>query len=177
MNKLKEKTDFYIGRIKAGRLKQMKEEIIWIYAYARRYWWQMIFYTALGLGGVVLSLVSSLISKDMVDIVTGMKTGQLVKTFSWMVGMSVSEIIVSQITNYFSNKISYNVDAEIRSDIFEKIMVTDWESITRYHTGDLLTRWQSDAGNISNGVLSFIPSVIINIFKCFSGLTNDFVWR
>ena len=28
MNKLKEKTDFYIGRIKAGRLKQMKEEFV-----------------------------------------------------------------------------------------------------------------------------------------------------
>ena len=32
--------------------------------------------------------------------------------------------------------------------IFEKILVTDWESLTTYHTGDLVTRWSSDASNI-----------------------------
>lgn len=165
---IKERISFYVRRIREGRLREMRRQIRWIYAYARHYWKEMIFYTALGMGGVLLGLISSLISRDMVDIVTGMKTGQLARTFGWMIGMSLSSIIVNQITSYFSNRISYQVDAEIKADIFAKIMVTDWESVTQYHTGDLLTRWSSDASNISSGVLSFIPSLIINIFK-FAG--------
>lgn len=167
---IKNKLQFYIRRIREGRLKEMRAQIAWIYSYARHYYKEMVFYTLLGMGGVALGLVSSLVSRNMVDIITGMRTGRLVETFSVMVGMAVAGIVVNQVTGYFSNRISYRVDAEIKDDIFAKILVTDWESITQYHSGDLLTRWSSDASNISSGVLSFIPSAIINIFKFFSTL-------
>ena len=56
-------------------------------------------------------------------------------------------------------------------------MVTDWESLTNYHTGDLLTRWSSDASAISNGVLNFIPNTIIYSFRFISAfamvIAND----
>ena len=60
----------YHKRIKEGVLKDMWRETVWIYEYARKYWKQMIFYTLLGLSGTVISLISSLISRDMVDIIT-----------------------------------------------------------------------------------------------------------
>lgn len=167
---LKNKFQFYVRRIREGRLKEMRGQVAWIYSYARHYFKEMVFYTVLGMGGVALGLVSSLVSRNMVDIVTGMRTGRLVQTFCVMVGMAVAGIVVNQVTGYFSNKISYRVDAEIKDDIFAKILVTDWESITQYHTGDLMTRWESDASNISSGVLSFIPSAIINIFQFFATL-------
>lgn len=56
---------FYHKRIKEGVLKDMWRETVWIYEYARKYWKQMIFYTLLGLSGTVVSLISSLISRDM----------------------------------------------------------------------------------------------------------------
>ena len=49
----------------------MWRETVWIYEYARKYWKQMIFYTLLGLSGTVVSLISSLISRDMDEIITG----------------------------------------------------------------------------------------------------------
>ena len=155
-------------QIKEGILKDMLLQTKWIYQYARRYWLAMIFYTVLGLFGTVVGLGSSLVSRDLVDIITGHQTGRLLQTFCAMVGLAVGNIIISQITNYASNWISLKVDAEIKSDIFSKMLVTDWESIANYHTGDLLTRWSSDASNISNGILSWIPNLIINVFKFIS---------
>ena len=67
---IKERVNFYISRIKAGRLSEMKKQTIWIYQYARRYWKAMIFYTLLGLMGTVISLVSSLVSRDLINIRT-----------------------------------------------------------------------------------------------------------
>ena len=168
--RLKERYQFYMGRIKAGRLKEMQRQTIWIYQYARRYWKAMIFYTLLGMSGTLIGLFTSMVSRDLVDIITGHRTGELVKTFSIMIGVAVGNIFLNQITNYVSSMISMRVDAEIKEDIFSRIMVTDWESLTAYHTGDLLTRWSSDASNISNGVLSFIPNLIINIFRFISAL-------
>ncbi len=165
---MKERLAFYWGRIRAGRLKEFIEQTKWIYSYARRYWLQMVFYTALGLTGTVVSLLSSLVSRDLVDIITGHETGLVVQTFCMMIGLNIGNTIVSMISNYASEWISMRVDAEIKSEIFEKILVTDWESLTNYHTGDLLTRWNSDASQISSGVLSFIPNAIIYVFRFFS---------
>ena len=165
---LVDRIDFYIGRIKSGRIREMWAQTKWIYGYAKKYWPAMIFYTILGLGGTVMGLLSSLISKDLIDIITGHQTGEVVKYFSLTIGIAVANIFINQITNYASTWISLKVNQEIRAEFFEKIMVTDWESLTNYHTGDLLTRWSSDASSISDGVLSYIPNLIINIFRFFS---------
>lgn len=168
---MKEKLKFLIGRIKAGRLQEMKMQTIWIYQYARRYWFVMIVYTLLGMIGTAVSLLISIVSKDLVDIITGHETGEVVRTFCMMIGLNVGTTILNQISDYASSYLSMKVDAEIKSDIFSKILVTDWESLTNYHTGDLLTRWSSDASNISAGVLNFVPNAIIYLFRFISAFS------
>ena len=155
-------------RIREGALKTILSQTRWIYGYARHYWLAIIFYTLIGLAGTVVCLGSSLVSKDLVDIITGHETGALVSTFAAMIGLALGSSVISQLSNYASNWISLKVDNEIKADIFSKMLVTDWESIASYHTGDLLTRWDSDATNISNGILNWIPSLIINIFRFIS---------
>lgn len=155
------KIKFYIKRLKEGSLKSIWQKTIWIYSYAHRYWKQMIFYTVLGLMGTVISLISSLISRNMVDIVTGMKTGLLLQTFCFYIGFSVGNLFLSQLSAYFSNKISLGVENEIKQDVFYKMLCVELESIQKYHTGDLLTRWSSDVGNIASGILNWIPNFII----------------
>ena len=130
----------------------------------------MILYTLLGITGSCVSLVSSLISKDLVDIITGHQTGKLLSTFAAMIGFSIANILVSQASGYASTFISLKVDSEIKNDIFAKILITDWESLTDYHTGDLVTRWSSDASNISSGILNWIPNLIIYTFRFISAL-------
>lgn len=165
---MREKVKFIIGRIRAGRLQEMWKQTIWIYQYGRKYWLIMIFYTLLGMVSTVIALLTSLVSRDLVDIITGHQTGQVVATFAMMIGLNVGTTFLSQISDYASAYLSMKVDAEIKSDIFSKILVTDWESLTNYHTGDLLTRWGSDASNISNGVLNFLPNAFIYIFRFIS---------
>lgn len=128
----------------------------------------MILYTLLGMIGTVISLVSSIISKNLVDIITGYEVGKIASTFAIMVGLNIGTVLMNQLSSYISQWINLKVDAEVKADIFSKILVTDWESLTNYHTGDLLTRWGSDAANVSNGVLNFIPSVIIFTFRFIS---------
>ncbi len=165
---MKKKVKFLIGRIKAGRLGEMWKQTLWIYQYARNYWLTMIFYTLLGMVGTVIALLTSLVSKDLVDIITGHQTGEIVKTFSIMIGLNVGTTFLNQISEYASTYLSLKVDSEIKADIFSKILVTDWESLTTYHTGDLLTRWGSDASAISNGILNFVPNAIIYVFRFVS---------
>ena len=167
---MKEKIKLIKKHIKDGTIKKMMVQTQWIYQYAKRYWKAMILYTVLGLVGTGVSLISSLISKDLVDIITGHQSGELVRTFAAMIGFSVANILVSQASGYASTYVSMKVDAEIKNEIFAKMLVTDWESLTAYHTGDLVTRWSSDASNISSGVLNWIPNLIIYTVRFISAL-------
>ena len=49
-----------------------------------------------------------------------------------MIGFSVANILVSQASGYASTFINLKVDSEIKNDIFAKMLVTDWESLTIY---------------------------------------------
>ena len=169
---MKEKILLIWKHLKQGTLKKMWHQTLWIYQYGRRYWKAMILYTVLGLAGTGVSLVSSLISRDLVDIITGHQTGKLLSTFAAMIGFSVANILVSQASGYASTFINLKVDSEIKNDIFAKMLVTDWESLTDYHTGDLVTRWSSDASNISSGILNWIPNLIIYTFRFISALLS-----
>ena len=167
---MKEKILLIWKHLKQGTLKKMWKQTLWIYQYGKRYWKAMILYTLLGITGTGVSLVSSLISKDLVDIITGHQTGKLLSTFAAMISFSVANILVSQASGYASTFINLKVDSEIKNDIFAKMLVTDWESLTDYHTGDLVTRWSSDASNISSGILNWIPNLIIYTFRFISAL-------
>lgn len=165
---MKNKIYTWIQKLRAGKHGRLIDEMLWIYQYARLYWKQMIFYTALGLVGTAVSLLSSLVSRDMVDIITGHQTGLLVSTFAIFIGLNVSNIFLNQASTYFSNKISISVDNAIKADVFDQMLITDLESLQAYHTGDLLTRFSSDASTISSGILSWIPNLVIYTVRLVS---------
>lgn len=165
---MKRKLTFLVERIRAGRLREMWRQTVWIYQYAKHYWAAMLFYTALGMVSTAVSLLTSMVSRDLVDMITGHEAGKILQTFCMMIGLNVGTTLLSQASGYASNYISMKVDAEIKADIFSKILVTDWESLTNYHTGDLLTRWGADVSNISSGVLNFIPNLVIYLFRFIS---------
>lgn len=167
---MKDKLLLIRKHLKQGTLRKMWAQSKWILQYGRRYWKAMVLYTLLGIAGSGVSLISSLISKDLVDIITGHQTGKLLATFAAMIGFSLANILVSQASGYASTFINLKVDSEIKNDIFAKMLVTDWESLTAYHTGDLVTRWSSDASNISSGILNWIPNLIIYTFRFVSAL-------
>ncbi len=159
---------FYITRIREGRLKEFFLQTKWIYQYAKQHKLAILFYTLLGMVSTVIGLFSSIISKKLIDIIIGHETGNIILIFSIMIGINISSSIMTQISGYASNWVSMKIDAEIKSDIFNKILITDWESLMTYHTGDLLTRWGNDVSNISIGVLNYIPNAIIYFFRFVS---------
>ena len=71
---------------------------------------------------------------------------------------------------YNSSSSRLKIDNAIKADIFEKMLLTRLEPLMSYHTGDLLTRWSSDASVISDGVLNWLPDLLIAIVRFLSAL-------
>lgn len=155
----------YIQRIKEGRLKQLTAELLWMYAYVRRYWLLIGVYILLGASGSVLSLGTSVVSKDLVDAVTGVNSLEIVRVAATYVGVGVSQIFINAVKSRLSLRVRLKVTNEIRGDIYEQVLQTSWESLAKYRSGDLLYRVNGDAGMVANTILTFLPNVMTTIIS------------
>lgn len=158
-------------------LKQIKTKIPstkkatrWMWKYARRHMKSILTYTVLGFAGTIGGLVSSLVSKDLVDIITGHNTGELLKTFVMTVAASLFTMLISQFASYVSSVISIKVANDIKADIFDVIMKTEWEEVSKFHSGELMARWSGDSAIVSSGILTQFPSLLISLFRLISAL-------
>ena len=154
-----------IQRIKEGRLKQLIGEVLWMYAYVRRYWLLIGVYVLLGASGSVLGLGTSVVSKDLVDAVTGVNSQGIVKVACLYVGVGVGQIFVNAVKSRLSLKVRLKVTNEIRADIYEQVLRTNWESLAKYRSGDLLYRVNGDAGMVANTILTFLPNVVTTLIS------------
>lgn len=155
----------YIEQIKNGRIQEMMKQIKWISKYAKNHVWLIVLYTILGMSGTLTGLISSLVSKDLVDIITGHNSGELVITFCTMIGIALVSMLLSEVSIYLSVLINTKVANSIKADIFDVIMNTEWESLSKYHSGELMVRWGSDASGVASGILNLLPNFILHLFR------------
>ena len=161
-----------IERIKSGMLQEMYIEAKWMYKYVDKYKWGVVFYIFLGILGTVMSLASSVASKNLIDAVTGYDSSSIGMAAAVIIGMSIGNIIVNAITSRISTKINVKVGNEIRADIYDRIINTDWESMSSFHSGDLLNRLTDDSSTVASSVLGWLPSLITQVvqFVCILGV-------
>lgn len=86
-----------IRKIREGKLKKLIAELLWMYRYVRRYWLMIVIYILLGASGSVLSLGTSMVSRDLVDAVTGVNSKEIIQVAVVYVGVGVSQILINMV--------------------------------------------------------------------------------
>ncbi|MGN1182123.1 MAG: ABC transporter transmembrane domain-containing protein, partial [Faecalibacillus sp.] len=159
-----------ISKIKDGSIKEMWEEFKWMFSYGKKYKKEIIFYTCLGIFSTIMTLVSSVASKELIDIVTGKKVDRALSMAILMISMSLFSLFFGQLMSRITLKISIRIQNEIQSDIFDRIIKVNWLDLMRYHSGDLLNRFGSDVSTVAGSAIGWVPNLIINIFNFIATL-------
>ena len=159
-----------IEKFKDGSIKEIWEEIKWMFSYGKNYKKEIVFYTILGVFSTVMSLISSVASKELINIVTGIQTNRALEMAVLMVSMSLFSLLFNQAMARITLKINIRIQNEIQADIFDKIIEVNWLDLSRYHGGDLLNRFSSDVGTVANSAIGWVPNLIINFFSFIATL-------
>ena len=152
-------------KIKEGKLRQVLSELAWIYGYGKRYRSAVTWYIFLGVLGTGMSLMASVLSKNIVDVVTGFHTGALAPAAVFYVSMQLARIGINAWTGRISAKIE-----EIRAEVYDKIMEADWQAMSQYHSGDLLNRMDNDVASVSSSVLGWLPDLVTRLVQFLGAL-------
>lgn len=159
-----------IRKIQEGALREMFHELHWIYQYGLKYKGSILWYICLGVFGIATGLAGSVMSKHIIDAVTGYDSVRLLPIALAYVCLQIFTIGCRAWSSRISEKIVIKVDQEIRADVYDKIMDADWEALSQYHSGDLLNRVDNDVSNVSNSVLCWVPDFVTRFIQFFGTL-------
>ena len=157
-----------IQKWKDGTIVEVWETWKWILSYSKRYKKTIAFYLFLGIFSTVFSLISSIASKQLIDIVTGHKKEQMFIMAIVMVSMALFSLFFSSIISRVSLKLTISIQNDIQADIFQKIQEASWLSISEYHSGDILNRFATDVGTVAGNAITWLPSLVISLFNFFA---------
>ncbi|MCQ2446066.1 MAG: ABC transporter ATP-binding protein/permease [Clostridia bacterium] len=159
-----------IKKLREGALRDMIAETKWIYHYAARYRSAIAIYLVIGLSATALGLGSSVASKYLIDAVIGRDDNSIIPAAVFYIVMGLVRIGANALTRRVSGKISVQASNEIRADVFARFLDVDWQASLDYHSGDLLTRVNSDVATVSESILGWIPSLITGLVQFFGTL-------
>lgn len=135
----------------------------WLMSYARPYLPKIVLMMGFSLFSTVVSLIMVNLTKNIIDNATfGSGFVRLLVCYVVLIlSMQVLGVVSSLMSTVLNEKFSFG----IRKQIYEKIINSHWMDVKRYHTGDLMTRLTSDAGNIADGIIGTIPSIILLLIE------------
>lgn len=114
---------------------------------------------AIDLTTVLIGFGSSFLSKHVVDAAT--ESAEFLWAFVLMIVVGVVSMLISSGVSVLSTLINERFSFGIRLKVFERILNTNYLGLSRYHSGDLLTRMTSDVDTIATGIASSLPSLVM----------------
>ena len=149
-------------------LRELLQELSWLSRYSLLYKKEVLWYIFIGVLGTVVSLIGSILSKHIIDAVTGFNTGGIITALVFFVLMQLFQILVRAISGRISAQVSIRVNQQIAAQVYDKLLVTDWEALSAYHSGDILTRVAGDVSTVSSSVLGWVPELLTRLLQ-FAG--------
>ena len=162
--------------VQEGAFRDVIRETGWIYSHMRAYRRAILIYILLGLLATGMSMLAALASKELFNSIVNIGAldgygGRRILAFGVaVVALAVLNILLGALTSHFSAKTNIRTANALRAEVFELFLNTDWESLHQYHSGDLLSRINTDVTTVSNSVLGWVPTLVIQCTRFVASL-------
>lgn len=158
------------NKLKDGTLRTVWNDWKWIWSFSRKHWVRVLLYTLCGIGASGLGLLAGVVSKYMIDAIVSMELDRMVLYCCATVLCAAVGVAFQSMTSRFAAKLSIDMLGDVQQTVFDSIMDTDWMHLSKYPTGDLLSRFTSDINTVSGCAVSWLPGVVIQLFTVLSTL-------
>lgn len=152
---------------KESNIKTVK----WIYSYVKRYIPAVILISVMMAVVSLSAVLLALESKEVLDIATGTKQGNIIKAGIILFIIVLVQILISGIDTVYKTHVSTKLNMLLRNKLFLKISRRKFSDVSKYHSGDLLNRMTSDISVVVSGVTSIIPSCVSMATKIIGGIS------
>lgn len=137
----------------------------WLLFQSQYYRTQMLLNIVLGSSYVAMSLAFVWATKRIVDIATGARVGHINYAIAILVGIIIFEIVLGFSSKWVRSVLGIRARNRMQERLFNRLLVSEWLGIKRYHTGDVLNRVMQDVNVVVNLLTEDISSLITTLLQ------------
>lgn len=146
-----------------GHFKGSSGYFKWMWKYTIPYLPSLALMMFLSLASSAVSVGSAVVTQQLIDNATA---GVVIRDNIIMyVAIVVVMLIMSGVSSMLSVVVLEKFSFGVRKQVFDKILHSCYHNVSKYHTGDLMTRLTSDTQNVADGVSTLIPEIIVLVFE------------
>lgn len=148
---------------------EQKSTLSWVRRHAVAAIPYMILISVCSIVTSIISVLMTLVSKNVIDVATKQMKGSLWTLAIILMMMVVVELLVSSANSFITSKGIAKLIANLREEMFNKIVKKKYSVISAHHSGDLLNRITLDCDEIIGGIVTIIPSLVGIVARIVAG--------
>lgn len=139
----------------------------------------IVLLTAMSMSLSLIQVRFATASKNVMDIATNSAGGTLISAFVVLVCLLLIRLGVQIAMSYVEVHACSRFEISLKRRLFSVLINKDYLSVTKFHSGELLNRINSDVSVIVNGIIAIIPSAalfltsIVGAFYVLYGIDSN----
>ena len=157
-------------KIRDGSFREFFSDWKWICGFSRKHLGKIIFSTLLGVLSSALTLVCAILGKYLIDCIITTDTTRILPLAVAMAIASLMVLLVHSFSSWFSARLNVAMRCHVQQRIFHALLNSQWLALRPYSTGELMSRFNSDAATVSSCAAGWISGVVIQGFTVLATL-------
>ena len=138
------------------------EDLKWIVRTTKGIRLRLLAVVFLGVLSVSASIAFVWLTKKMIDIATKPNFKEDITLYiSLLAGVIILQQILYILKARLNTRTSTSLMNRLRVELFDTVMRSEWNGKEKFHTGDLVSRIESDTRTISDTICITLPSILI----------------
>ena len=147
---------------KEGIIGRLYRDLKWIYGFFKDYIVRILAYIGVELVHMVVEFIITYKIGSIVDFAVEKNVTKVAIMGAIYVGLFILNAVISIASNRFAAWNYNSMQTHLVKKLYYKIVKADWQELTKYHSGDLITRLTNDAKAISGNANGFLTTIITN---------------
>ncbi len=143
---------------------------IWLKRELRPYRTFIFFLAVLSVTATLFSLAFAYLVKFLINGARDQDKFRLILFSAVLLGVLLLKILLQVVNGYLAEKARAKINANLRTNLFSKILRADYKKIQEYHSGELLTRLTSDVQEVAVDSVGLLSSVASMIVQCLGAI-------
>ena len=82
-----------------------------------------------------------------------------------MLATSLVSIAFSAASGMFSSYVNERFSFSIKAKMYDRVQRSVWYKLSKYHSGDLLSRLTSDIDTVASSIIGLVPNLIVTVLQ------------
>lgn len=141
-------------------MKDIWIRLKWIYTQSKQVTHHLLIIILFAAISAIIGIYRAMVSKDLIDAATASQGNRLYFVLMVFGICIIADLAIKSASSIVTAKCSAYISNNVRRRLYDRIMKTKWMELSKYHSGDVLTRITSDVDAVTNMISTTIPSII-----------------